>query len=169
MWITLLMLYNFLQNGQNTINSYQWTTNKNRSFRFKNIFLYFKPTLTSITRSTLEDSPFLTLFPVIVLIYFVVDTKVSWLLNLNLWDENIRRQQQRPSYFCTRSHVEREREGSWQGEKNFTGALYQGFFLDILKKTQAWKNSKLKRILIKTQAKCQKNSKTANSTWAFTI
>ena len=48
-------------------------------------------------------------------------------------------------------------------------ACLQGFFLDILKKTQAQKNSKLKLILMKTQAKFQKNSKTTNSTWALTI
>ena len=44
-----------------------------------------------------------------------------------------------------------------------------GLFLDILKKTQARKNSKLKRILMKTQAKFQKNSKNANSTWDFIL
>ena len=48
-------------------------------------------------------------------------------------------------------------------------SLRQGFFLDILKKTQARKNSKLKQFLMKTQAKFQKNSKTANWTWAFII
>ena len=41
---------------------------------------------------------------------------------------------------------------------------HSGLFLDILKKTQARKNSKLKQILMKTQAKFQKNSKIANST-----
>ena len=53
--------------------------------------------------------------------------------------------------------------------KQSDGAHIQGFFLDILKKTQARKNSKLKRILMKTQAKFLKNSKNANSTWALTL
>ena len=41
--------------------------------------------------------------------------------------------------------------------------ILQGFFLDIVKKTQAQKNSKLKQNLEKTQAKSGKNLKTANS------
>ena len=40
----------------------------------------------------------------------------------------------------------------------------QAYFLDIRKKTQAHKNSKLKQNPEKTQAKSPKNSKTANST-----
>ena len=42
--------------------------------------------------------------------------------------------------------------------------LYQGLFLDILKKTQTQKNSKLKPNPEKTQGKSPKNSKSANST-----
>ena len=42
---------------------------------------------------------------------------------------------------------------------------FSGLFLDIVKKTQAQKNSKLKQNLEKTQAKSGKNSKTANSSW----
>ena len=41
----------------------------------------------------------------------------------------------------------------------------QAFFLDISKKTQAQKNSKLKENPEKTQAKFRKNSKTGNSSW----
>ena len=41
----------------------------------------------------------------------------------------------------------------------------QAFFLDISKKTQAQKNSKLKENPEKTQAKFPKNSKTGNSSW----
>ena len=62
----------------------------------------------------------------------------------------------------------------WSQEK-VTRFLYkvgsltvQGFFLDVLKKTQARKNSKLKRILMKTQAKFQKNSN-RQLNWAFAI
>ena len=40
---------------------------------------------------------------------------------------------------------------------------YSGFFLDISKKTQAQKNSKLKQNPEKTQAKSRKYSKTGNS------
>ena len=72
----------------------------------------------------------------------------------------------------------KEGEEGWLIQRRITGTLshamildrfsflatIQGFFLDILKKTQAQKNSKLKQIFIKTQAKCKKNSKTANST-----
>ena len=39
-----------------------------------------------------------------------------------------------------------------------------GLFFGHSEKTQARKNSKLKRILMKTQVKFQKNSKNANST-----
>ena len=39
----------------------------------------------------------------------------------------------------------------------------QGVFLDVLKKTQARKNSKLKQNLLKLKQKFRKNSKTANS------
>ena len=42
---------------------------------------------------------------------------------------------------------------------------FPGFFLDISKKTQARKNSKLKQNPEKTQEKIRKNSKTGNSSW----
>ena len=42
--------------------------------------------------------------------------------------------------------------------------VVQGLFLDILKKTQTQKNSKLKPNPEKTQGKSPKNSKSANST-----
>ena len=42
--------------------------------------------------------------------------------------------------------------------------MNQGLFLDILKKTQTQKNSKLKPNPEKTQGKSPKNSKSANST-----
>ena len=48
-------------------------------------------------------------------------------------------------------------------DKTILETIVQGFFLDIVKKTQAQKNSKLKQNLEKTQAKSGKNSKTANS------
>ena len=54
------------------------------------------------------------------------------------------------------------REIKWNGEA--TVALYQGLFLDILKKTQTQKNSKLKPNPEKTQGISPKNSKSANST-----
>ena len=59
----------------------------------------------------------------------------------------------------------------WQDSEDFIGfserKYFQGFFLDIVKKTQAQKNSKLKQNLEKTQAESGKNSKTANSSWIF--
>ena len=50
------------------------------------------------------------------------------------------------------------------GKKSLANDLMQGLFLDILKKTQTQKNSKLKPNPEKTQGKSPKNSKSANST-----
>ena len=49
-------------------------------------------------------------------------------------------------------------------EKNIPFIINQGLFLDILKKTQTQKNTKLKPNPEKTQGKSPKNSKSANST-----
>ena len=50
------------------------------------------------------------------------------------------------------------------GQKGGEQQYSPGFFLDVLKKTQARKNSKLKQNTLKLKRKFRKNSKTANST-----